>query len=751
VSADVTERLYRLLPAIYRIRDEEQGGPLRALLAVIAEQVAVLHEDLAQRYDDHFVETCADWVVAYIGDLVGSPPLFDAGRIRQPETAAARFGDLTGPRLLPEVAQRGRADVAKTISYRRRKATRPMLEELARDVTGWAAHAVEFFERLIWAQCVRNHLRPASHACPDLRRVEPLGRVDGPFETAGHAVDVRRIGQLDGWHNLRNVGFFLWRLRSYEIVATAARRVGGPGDFRYHVSPLGQPAPLFSRWRPRGDASGVAAERHVPGPIRPAAFYEDLRAYHALPLPRPGVTDFYGLFGGFASASMPPAPDRSLLVVRDGVPVPPDDVRCMDLGVWAQPSDPVVGVDVRLGRLAFGAGFEPAESVEVCHHGGFSADLGGGTYPRRSWLVRTALPDLRIAVDQGGATPGSVTSLGAALAAWAAAGKPNTVVSIADNRTYEEAVTIEPAADRWLVIEAADRRRPHLRLTGPLQVTGDHPEASLTLSGLLVEGVVRVTGSLGRLRLLHTTLVPGASLTADGLPATTDPSLLAEEGGPGAPLNERLDVEIAFSITGPLRIPAHARGLTVLDSIVDGVGTAAIAGPGAPDRPGPPAWLERSTVFGASALTQLTLASEVIFTAPARVERRHEGCVRFSFVPRDARVPRRYRCQPDLEIAARIEALEEEGGAPLDDAARGAVAEAVGRWLVPAFTSTRYGQPAYAQLHLACPGPIRTGAEDGAEMGAFCHLKQPQREANLHLRLREYLPFGLEPGLIYVT
>jgi hypothetical protein len=28
---------------------------------------------------------------------------------------------------------------------------------------------------------------------------------------------------------------------------------------------------------------------------------------------------------------------------------------------------------------------------------------------------------------------------------------------------------------------------------------------------------------------------------------------------------------------------------------------------------------------------------------------------------------------------------------------------------------------------------------------------QPQREANLKIRLEEYLPFGLIPGLIYVT
>jgi hypothetical protein len=36
-------------------------------------------------------------------------------------------------------------------------------------------------------------------------------------------------------------------------------------------------------------------------------------------------------------------------------------------------------------------------------------------------------------------------------------------------------------------------------------------------------------------------------------------------------------------------------------------------------------------------------------------------------------------------------------------------------------------------------------------MGAFSHLKQPQRETNLGIRLTEYLPFGLVPGLIFVT
>lgn len=57
------QRLYELLPAIYRIRDAEQGEPLKALLSVIAEQAGALEENLAQLYDDQFVETSAPWVL----------------------------------------------------------------------------------------------------------------------------------------------------------------------------------------------------------------------------------------------------------------------------------------------------------------------------------------------------------------------------------------------------------------------------------------------------------------------------------------------------------------------------------------------------------------------------------------------------------------------------------------------------------------------------------------------------------------
>jgi hypothetical protein len=67
------------------------------------------------------------------------------------------------------------------------------------------------------------------------------------------------------------------------------------------------------------------------------------------------------------------------------------------------------------------------------------------------------------------------------------------------------------------------------------------------------------------------------------------------------------------------------------------------------------------------------------------------------------------------------------------------------------FASLRFGQPGYAQLGRACPAAIAAGAEDGAAMGVTCHLKEPQRLANLRRRLEEYLPLGLEPGIVFVT
>ena len=163
------------------------------------------------------------------------------------------------------------------------------------------------------------------------------------------------------------------------------------------------------------------------------------------------------------------------------------------------------------------------------------------------------------------------------------------------------------------------------------------------------------------------------------------------------------------------------------------------------ERFGPPAALERCTAFGQVRVTALDLASECIFMDPLTVERRQKGCARFSYVPAGSLTPRRFECQPDLAIAT---ALAQRPGIPEGEAEQ--VRAAVTSRVAPTFSAARYAAPAYGQLAAPCAKEIRTGAEDGSEMGAFSMLKQPQREANLRAGLAEYLRFGLEAGVFYV-
>ena len=142
-----------------------------------------------------------------------------------------------------------------------------------------------------------------------------------------------------------------------------------------------------------------------------------------------------------------------------------------------------------------------------------------------------------------------------------------------------------------------------------------------------------------------------------------------------------------------------------------------------------------STLIGKVNARQIPLASNSIFFArldpgpnetwdhPLIVERRQQGCIRFCYVPAGAVTPYRYRCVPD---AAHPD-------------------------VQPHFTSLRYGDAAYGQLRRVTDAAIREGADDGGEMGVLHALLQPQREANLRIRLEEYLRFGLHAGLIYAT
>ena len=110
---------------------------------------------------------------------------------------------------------------------------------------------------------------------------------------------------------------------------------------------------------------------------------------------------------------------------------------------------------------------------------------------------------------------------------------------------------------------------------------------------------------------------------------------------------------------------------------------------------------------------------------PVVADRRQTGFIRYCYVPWGAQLPPRYNCQPQ-----RVEDVQQ---------------------VVPRFTSPRFADPGYCQLHGACPREIRCGAAEGGEMGAFHELYAPQRAAGLTARLDEYLRFGMEAGLIFAS
>jgi hypothetical protein len=667
MSFDV-ERLYDLLPAVYRARDAEEGLPLKAVLSVIAEQVGVVEEDLAQLYDDQFIETCAEWVVPYIGDLVDARGLYD---------------------LKGAVSQR--AQVANTLTYRRRKGTAAVLEQVARDVTGWSAHAVEFFQALTTTQHT-NHIRPDNLSSPDLRRWEPLERTNSPFDTLPRTAEVRRIASRRGRYNIPNVGIYLWRVATYSLTKSPAYKLApGASDRRYRFGPLGNDMPLYNLPETEEQITQLAGPPNVPMLISRRVLERDLE-------------DYYG---------------KSLLLFEGTNEVPIERVMVCDLSDWVRKPQTKYAIDPVLGRIASPENRGAPSDLRVTYHYGFSAEMGGGEYGRdlspyppgqAVQTVPSGSPTIQQALD---------------------AVRGGGFVEMTDSGRYRETLSIDVRIeDERVEIRARDGRRPSIELNSVLNISGAE-NAEVTLDGLLISGAtlqIAAGSGLRRLRLRHCTLVPGLSLAEDGTPRSPSaPSLTIGSAN--------INVEIDHCIVGGLLV-ADGNRVRITNSIVDattesGVAYAAFDGVG----PGGPLHVENSTIIGKVHTSLMELASNTIFlaglaeddtwTAPIRCRRLQQGCVRFSYLPLASRVPRRYRCRPEDE------------------------AEAVR--VRPQFSSLRYGHPDYCQLSPFCAAEIRQGADDDAEMGAFHDLYQPQRETNLRVRLEEYLRFGLEAGVFYAS
>jgi len=711
------QALYELLPAIHRMRDADEGEPLRHLIAVLAREGGVMEENIEQLLDDLFIETASDWAAPYIGGVIGYRPLHQID------------GAVVSPR----------AEVANTIGYRRRKGTAAVLEQLARDVTDWPTRVVEFFQLTATCQHM-NHIRPGHHWAPDLADpldLEPLGHA---FDRVTRTVDMRSVNRaqgrksVGGRHNFPNIGLYLWRLEALRQSRTLAVQVDGR---RYRFDPLGADRPLMNRPLAEDGITHLAEPENVPG-------FLTRRQLDA------NVSLWYG---------------RAFQIFVDGTPVPAERIEACDLSDdgagWnhsPHTSDAAgnfpVRVDPELGRIAFPD--EEAGEVRATFHLGFPGRIGGGEYNRAADFAQPTAERPLIAFPH----PFHATIQEAIDALPLEGG----IVEIRSNDRFAAPMLIDLAAGAEVEVRAADGTRPVLEAAAPMVVRGGE-DARVSLNGFVLAGGrldIEANGdgaSLGEVTLRHATLVPGLTLTETGAPTSPEAVSLSVTA---------MGVELVLerSITGLIRMEdttnAAIRASIVDAAALDTLNSAealAIAGLGGTERPAGALTIVGSTIIGRIRARAFPLVSNSVLYAraagpgdvPVRAFQRQDGCMRFSFVPEGSITPRRFRCQPQLAIDQAVKAREAETGAPITQAERTLIAGRIVRWLVPSFTALSSSHPAYAQLRRTAPAEIRTGADDESEMGVWHHLFQPQREANLRIRIDEYLRFGLEAGVFFET
>jgi hypothetical protein len=725
------DQIYKLLPAVYRIRDADiatqsragldptdqqelkallatsgplpasdaarleelkdkaQRGPLKSLMAILAEQVEALEESLLQSYDDLYIETCQEWVVPYIGDLVGVQGLWDS----------------------PDGSFSLRAAIADTISNRRRKGTVPALETLAHDVTGWDARAVEYFQLLATTQFM-NHIRPGNLSFADVRKAnwQMLGT---PFDASAHRADVRNIEKRLGKYNIPNIGIFLWRIAEQRLESSPALPVD---KWRFCFDAIGRDTQLFTKPATEQGSSQRATPLNVPMPINRWMMLANKYSYYGARL---------SIYIDDSSWLSPPG-DSDICVcdLSDKL-----DASGNVTG-WAHQPQNVIGIDPVLGRIAFPAKLPPPENVHVDYCYGFMTSMGGGSYSRPGTGAGT--PDITIRI------PADKPTIQAALdyAATELAGQKNSAtIEISNNEYFLETPNVVLGEGKTVELRGKDGNRPVLVLSGDMLITGDDSSV-FQIDGLLIAGgsvVIPKTTLTGVPNLLSELQISNCTLAPCDIPNII--SVSKQVAVPRIRV-EAVDVSLTIdsSILGSMR-SVEASTCTLTNSIVDAQSEVEIAF-AALDSAGPGAALivTNCTIIGKVHSKEIVLASNTIFVAgtadidswaaPVIADQLQQGCVRFSYVPANSRVPRRYRCQP-----------VDDDPTPV----------------FPAFTSLKFGDPAYCQLAQQSGPEILEGADDQSEMGVFHDVHQPQRIGNLRISLQDYLRFGLQAGVFYAS
>jgi hypothetical protein len=792
--------LYDRLPEIYRIEDEEQkpSGQLKNYLELVETAFSHIHKNIESLYNDLFIETCDDWVIPYIGDLLGTSHLSGS------------------PWTL-------RADVADTIPLRRRKGTLASIEQLTYNLTQWGVHCVELRENLVWFHHL-NHQRPDEggdppYGLPAVTRFTPirggtvtlrdpamLSLLSTPFDPFAHIADVKPPASEDIRYNLPNLAIFLWRLEGYQVPVSkpTCRGInviaGAKGDeathvVRFDVHPMGEPVVLFNKYQfePDLDPPVVTQIDGTPGPVPMARLTEESEA---------GRPEAYVSIDTYdPSDPKKTAGETATVGLQLHLPEPeflgqtwPDrdpkvwTIRGANLCGWEEglPSpvnDREVMIDPRIGRILIGIGKDgdppsqslaDAEALEANTLLTYTYGAVGpvGAHPiSRQHVENVASVDyhsdpdaLRLALDNIDSATSAV------------------VIEITDSMTHELdlasviGTVVEDGGPNLqlansLTLRAADMQRPVIELQNPLRFRPKYPANASGLN-VRLEGLYLTRGSgfpagapliaraaLNRLEIVNCTLDPGGFRKLDGNRADIQTSMELKKVSGLSGFDQTPEISLLRTVSGPLLIDEDYL-LSLSDSIIDagkGVNddsTDSFAITSASDPVsgwGPSTQVNGITVFGRMRAMDIC-GRGGIWVHALEVMNNQVGCIRYSYLPRKTdQLPQHVGC---------VFGTEAELG----------------------FVSEVFGEPAYGQLSNNCDarireqGPARSEldisieeflaerdlnmiytVEDGKvyklgdAMGAYGFLMEAHKWRNIQIRYREFMPVGVRPLLIPVT
>ncbi len=785
--ASSRKSLFQRLPEIYHIKDAEQSPPhqLRAYLDIMDEINAAMADNIEALYHDFFIESCDDWVIPYIADLLGVSHL---------------SGD---PHDL-------RADIAHTTRHRRRKGTLGAIESLTFSLTGWAAHAVELRERIHWNQHL-NHQRPDAGGAPpipraihragningsvrggtlNLRDPAQLSFFNGPFDPFAHLIDIKPTQTGRQSYNLPNLAIYLWRLQDYtlpvikadislipgeDIVAIAADSpTAASTGVRLDVHPLRQPMVLFNthRYDPGAEPLNLTSPDAVPGPMPRArlsdntvsgnsAAYISLLYYQTSPPAAPGE-DRTGL-----SIHLPDT------LMREWT------IRGANLCAWENGLRPSlqqneIVIDPEHGRILFGPGGADAvsdansiaQNVYLSPTLAFSGSSQGtvGALP----ITRNNAPAGTLQISFERDENNNPAADGSALTRTLANLQNITrarIIEIQDSRTYT--LDIDAIAGRGeegdrrflnlgrsFTLRAAAGQRPIILLTRPLafrpaDISG--PEASgmmenldVTLEGLYLSQAPDSTEfltdtpliqqvALNALNIINCTLDPGNHRALDGSrqPARPAFSLASDFSLSDADELDAFEqiphIYLRRSICGPAAMGENYR-LTLEDSIIDAQDDAqtdpaplAVHAPIDPENN----WGPDLRINGMTCFGRMRVSRATgqggIWTDRLEVHDNQQGCIKFSY------------------FSGNGDRLPQHQASVSGTSSR----------LI--FESRTFARADYAQLSLNSDPEILEQGPDRDAMGAFGFLLNTHKWKNINIRYREFMPIGIKPILIPVT